>query len=337
MIMEDTNTISKTPSLEVEQTSDIDTLISDEIETSNPDELYEDIEKHGFLRLPHGNALTLDEIYQITASEDSKIIAFIGPFESGKTTIETTCYQLFQRNPLCGLYFSDSATLSGYEERSFYTRLCSKNKTATTLRTSRFNEKIFLHMKLFDPKTKSKTNYLFADISGETIFSHKGNVITLKENMPYLKATDDYTFVLDGKQLADKTLRNGAIDSMRNMARTIFDAGLFTNCTRAQIVISKYDIIGVSGNDNLKAVVDTSVQSLVTLVSKYISDVTVHHIAAMPQNEGFDVGYGLDVLLETWKQKNCQNLINIPHAPIVGLKSEFNKLNYKLLGGEENE
>lgn len=334
--MEDTNITSKIASLEVEQTPDIDTFISDEIETLNSDEIYENNEKSGFLRLPYGKALTLDEIYQITASEESKIIAFIGPFESGKTTIETTLYQMFQRTPFCGLCFSDSATLSGYEERSFYTRLNSKNKTATTLRTSRFNDEIFLHMKLFDLKTKSKTNYLFADISGETIFSHKGNVTTLKENMPFLKAANDYTFVLDGKQLADKTFRNGSIDSMRNMARTIFDAELFTNCTCAQIIISKYDVIGASGDDNLKAVVDASVRSLVSLVSKYIPDVTVHHIAAMPQNEGFDVGYGLEELLETWKQKKCQNSINIPCAPIGGLKSEFNKLNYKLLGGKAN-
>ncbi len=334
--MEDANTINKIPTIEVEKTPDIDTLISDEIETSNSDELYEDTEKPGYLKLPHGNALTLDEIYQITASEESKIIAFIGPFESGKTTIETTFYQLFQRTPFCGLYFSDSATLSGYEERSFYTRLNSKNSTASTLRTSRFNEEIFLHMKLFDPKTNSKTNYLFADISGEFIFSHKGNVTTLKENMPFLKAADDYTFVLDGKQLADKTLRNGAIDSMRNMARTIFDAQLFTSYTRAQIIVSKYDVIEASDDDNLKVVVERSVQSLVSLVSKYISDVTVHNIAAMPQNKGFNIGYGLEGLLKTWMQKNRQNSIHVPCAPTTNLKSEFNKLNYKLLGGETN-
>ncbi len=335
--MEDTNKINTLPLLEVEQIPDIDTLISDEIETSKSDEFYEDIEKPGLLRLPHGNALTLNEIYQITACEDSKIIAFIGPFESGKTTIETTFYQMFQRTPFCGLYFSDSATLSGYEERSFYTRLNSKNKTATTLRTSRFNEELFLHLRLYDPETKSNTNYLFADISGETIFSHKGNVTTLKENLPYLKAADEYTFVLDGNQLADKTLRNGTIDSMRNMARTIFDAELFTNRTRAQIVISKYDVIGKSHDDCLKSVVNSSVQSLVTLVGQYISNVTVHHIAAMPQNEGFNVGYGLEELLETWKQKNCHDSISIPCASTSGLKSEFNKLNYKLLGGEADD
>jgi hypothetical protein len=334
--MEDANIINRIPAIEVEQVPDIDTLISDEIETLNSDELYEDAEKPGYLRLPHGNALTLDEIYPITASEESKIIAFIGPYESGKTTIETTIYQLFQRTPFCGLYFSDSATLTGYEERSFYTRLNSKNRTASTLRTSRFNERIFLHMKLFDPKTNSKTNYLFADISGEFIFSHKGNVTTLKENMPFLKATDDYTFVLDGVQLADKTLRNGAIDSMRNMARTIFDAQLFTNHTHAQIIVSKYDAIQASADANLKAAVEKSVQSLVSLVSKYISDVTVHNIAAMPQNKGLAIGYGIDGLLKTWMQKNCQNSSYIPCAPTNNLKSEFNKLNYKLLGGETN-
>ena len=336
MIMDDGNITSKITSLEVEQAPDIDTLISDEIETLNSDEIHEDIKKSGFLRLPRGNALTSEEIYQITASENSKIITFIGPFQSGKTTIETTLYQMFQRTPFCDLYFSNSVTLAGYEERAFYTRLNSKRKTATTPRTSSFNKEIFLHMKLFDHKTKSKTNYLFADISGETIFSHKGNVKILKESMPFLRASDDYVFVLDGKQLADKNRRNGAIDSMRIMARTIFDAELFTNSTRSQIIISKYDVIGASGDEDLLAIVDNSVQCLVSLVSKYIPGVTVHNIAAMPQKEGYDVGYGLDQLLEIWKQKKHQNLIDIPCAPIDELKSEFNKLNYKLSGGKSN-
>lgn len=328
--MEDNNITNKLPTLEVEQSSDIDKLISDDIEILNSDELTESVEKVGFLNLPHGLALTLAETYSITASEDSKMIVLIGPFESGKTTIETTLYQLFQRKPFCGLYFAGSDSLFGYEERSFYTRLTSKKEIATTPRTSRFVDKIFLHLRLFDCLTKTKTNYLFADISGEEIYSHLGNVETLKQNMPYLKSTDNYTFVLDGKQLSDKNQRNGAIDEIYTMARTIFDAQLFTSRTRVQIVISKFDIIKGNDDINLEDIIDKRIQCIVDLSKKYIPEVSIHKIAAMPKYGDFEVGFGLDELLSTWSKKRSNKQISQSYAVNYELKSEFNKLIYKL-------
>jgi hypothetical protein len=329
-----TNTTNKLPTLEVEQTSDIDKLISDDIEILNSDELTESVEKAGFLNLPHGQALRLAETYSITASEDSKMIVLIGPFDSGKTTIETTIYQLFQRKPFCGLYFAGSNSLFGYEERSFYTRLTSKKEMATTPRTSRFDDKIFLHLKLFNCLTKTKTNYLFADISGEEIYSHLGNVETLTQNMPYLRSTHNYTFVLDGKQLSDKNQRNGVIDEIYTMARTIFDAQLFTSRTRVQIVISKYDLIKGNDDINLEDTIDKRIQCIVDLSKKYISEVSIHKIAAMPQNNHFEIGFGMDKLLNTWN-KNYSNIqISQSYAINCELKSEFNKLIYKLSGGE---
>ena len=172
---------NKVPTLEVEQSSDIDKIINDDIETSDADEIVEEDRRSGFVKLPHGHALTVAETYPITASEDSKTIILIGPFNSGKTTIETTIYQLFPREPFAGLYFAGSQSLFGYEERAFYTRLESKKETATTPRTSRFTDEIFLHLKLYDSTRKIKTNYLFGDISGEEIYSHLGNVETISK------------------------------------------------------------------------------------------------------------------------------------------------------------
>jgi len=328
--MENNNTENKVPTLEVEQSSDIYKLINDDIEVSDSDGIVEEDGRSGFIKLPHGLALTVAETYPITASEVSKTIILIGPFDSGKTTIETTIYQLFQRKPFAGLYFAGSLSLFGYEERSFYTRLGSKKETATTPRTSRSADEIFLHLKLYDNTTKTKTNYLFGDISGEEIYSHLGNVETICEKMPYLKSVDSYVFILDGKQLADKNKRNGAIDQAYNMARTIFDAKLYSSSTRVQVLISKYDILKKNDGANLEATIDNQLQCIVDLLKKYVSEVTVHKVAAMPELGDFEVGYGLEELLSIWNKAHPDNQVVESYAIDYKLNSEFNKLIYKM-------
>ena len=86
--MENNNTENKMPTLEVDQSSDIDKLINDDIETSDSEGIVEEDGRSGFVKLPHGLALTVAETYPITASEVSKTIILIGPFDSGKTTID---------------------------------------------------------------------------------------------------------------------------------------------------------------------------------------------------------------------------------------------------------
>ncbi|MCT4662287.1 MAG: hypothetical protein N4A40_10535 [Tissierellales bacterium] len=328
--MENNNVKNKMPTLEVEQSSDIDKLINDDIETLDSNEIIEEDGESGFIKLPHGLALTVAETYPITASEDSKKIILIGPFDSGKTTIETTIYQLFHRKPLAGLYFAGSQSLCGYEERAFYTRLESKKEIPTTPRTSRFVDKIFLHLKLYDIKTKTKTNYLFGDISGEEIYSHLGNAETISKKMPYLKSVDSYVFIIDGKQLADKNKRNGVIDQAYNMARTIFDANLYLSFTRVQVLISKYDIIKKNDEINLEKMIDKQIGRIVDLLGNYVSEITVHKVAAMPETGDFEVGYGLEKLISIWNKPHTDNQVAESYMIDGQLNSEFNKLIYKM-------
>ncbi|MFR8599056.1 MAG: TRAFAC clade GTPase domain-containing protein [Clostridioides difficile] len=60
------------------------------------------------------------------------MLIFIGPAGSGKTTIETSLYQLFQKSSVGGYYFAGSNTIQAYESRSFYTRIRSKEIVPST-------------------------------------------------------------------------------------------------------------------------------------------------------------------------------------------------------------
>lgn len=328
-ITTDTNRL---PELEAEHIADVYNLISDDIEVSNSEDLKEDGIRKGYLPLPSGRALSLQETYSVMASENTVFVILIGPSECGKTTIETTLYQLFQRSKVSGFLFAGSKTIQGYEERSFYTRVNSKQEVATTPRTSRGLQEIILHLRLFDENKNQKINYLFADLSGEEVQVHLANVNSLTQNMPFIRRANIYTFILDGERLVSKYQRNGVIEEASMMIRTIFDAGLYSKLIKVQLVISKYDIIEARNDDNTKQFIEKSLNELQILISKYINDISFHNVAAMPNEGSLEVGFGLDSLLSSWEYIPSYKQMDTKYSVNYSLKSEFNKLFHKLEG-----
>lgn len=319
-------------SLEAEPVTDIDSMLSDDIEVSNPENLKEEVTQAGYLPLFSGRALSLQETYNIMASENTVLVVLVGPADCGKTTIETTLYQLFQRSKISNYVFAGSKTIQGYEERAFYTRIASKQDVATTPRTSRGLQELFLHLRLFDDSKKQKTNYLFADLSSEELYAHMANVKSIAQSMPFLKCADFLTVILDGERLINKNQRNGVIEEAATIIRTIFDAGLYSRLTKVQLVISKYDIIKLANDSNANQFIENNVKELRALVQNYVECVTFHEIAAMPKNTSFDMGFGLEKLLLAWKYDPSYHNTNTKYDGDFSLKSEFNKLYYKLAG-----
>lgn len=50
---------------------------------------------------------------------------------------------------------------------------------------------------------------------------------------------------------------------------------------------------------NLETTIDKRIQCIVVLLEKYVGEVTVHKVAAMPEPNKLEVGYGLEELLYT--------------------------------------
>ncbi len=112
--------------------------IENEVEAVNDlSEVQGDDVKLDVYQLPAGSALAMEDTYSITSSEESKFIVLVGPSACGKTTLVTSLYQLFQKEPLGGFYFAGSQTLQGFEQRAFFTRTSSKLSNPQTLKTRR--------------------------------------------------------------------------------------------------------------------------------------------------------------------------------------------------------
>lgn len=333
--MESFNTIADSnspPELEIDRTANVDDLLNDDVEMLDTENLSTDGVREGYLQLSSGRALSLHETYGILARENAVITVLIGPSACGKTTIETTLYQLFQRDKVNGFLFAGSKTLQGYEERSFYTRINSREKIASTPRTIQKLQEVFLHLRLLDKRNNQKINYLLADLSGEEIQAYIADVNSLTQNMSFIRHTDNYTIVLDGERLADKLQRNGVIEEAASMIRTIFDAGLFSSLTKAQLVISKYDVIKTKDDSRTEQYLQKNIHELECLIFRYINNVTIHRVAAMPDGGDLTVGFGLEELLTAWDY--IPSYTNMDSSYDVGftIESEFNKLRFKLAG-----
>jgi len=314
---------------ELQDSKAIENLLNDDIGTEQEvlnDNIREDDKD---ISLPNGKALTIEQTYHLTASNDTKVIFLIGPVACGKTTIETTLYQLFHDGSIEDYYFAGSDTLDAFEQRAFTTRINSNNNIAETPRTPIGSSEIFLHLKLWNKKSEKTTNFLFSDLSGETFNEAIGNVEKMKENFSFLRYADYIISVLDGDLIVKKDMRLGAIEDMKSLLQTLYDAKLFNAQTKFQIVLSKYDLVLKDTDNDSENFIERQLDSVSNFFFENSPDMEIFRVAAMPKDDSeCHVGYGIKDLLVSWNtgvnKKVTRNNVEV--------KSEMNKLKYKLLG-----
>ena len=300
----------------------INELLNDEINIENATEIAtEDTEDS--IYFSNGIELTLQKTYDLTSSCDTRFIYLLGPVNCGKTTIETTLYQLFHYGTLGEYYFAGSNTLDAYEQRAFATRINSNASVPVTPRTPVTPEVMFLHLKLWKATQNKFINNLYADISGEIFESTIGNVDLIKVNFPYLKDADVIVNVLDISMVIDKSQRRGAIENLKHQIRTILEANLFNAKTQFQVVFSKYDLI----TNEAKNFLEEQKRMLESIFNGIC--LKFYEVAAMPvSEEKFNVGYGLKELLASWNAMQDYK----PKNSSIEVSAPMNQLGKRLLG-----
>ncbi|WP_050642154.1 MULTISPECIES: hypothetical protein [Clostridia] len=319
-----------------EKQHDIDEILNDDIDVeSNEQEETDDTEitiENNSYQICSGETLNCKEVYKIAAKENTKVVVFVGPAGSGKTTIETSIYQLFQNTPIGNMYFAGSTTLQGYEQRSFYTRTKSQRDSPATLRTNLESDNPFLHLRVWQSERDMIHNFMFADLSGEVFEAHIGRINDVKKDFYYMDRANYIIGVLDGKRLQNKRKIQSTVSGIIELIRTFCDAGLINEECILQIVFSKYDLLSQI----------TDVEQVISKVKKQIEkrldglfiNIEYFNIAAMPEvTDSFAVGYGLQDLMYSWiKNRNSKSVRK--KVELVEL-SEFDKLYNKFLGVKE--
>lgn len=319
-----------------ERIDKIDEILNDEIDIDENQE-GEEAElsfSQDKYQINSGEAINSSDIYKIAAKESTRMIVFVGPVACGKTTMETSLYQLFQNSPVNDFYFAGSYSIQGFEQRAFYTRIKSKGNEPTTQRTSLEDTQSFLHLRLWNRSNNMISNLILADISGEALTNHIGQVNEVKNSFPFIERADYVVGIIDGEKLCNKKTRYSIVPEVIEMIRTFWDAELIEDGCVLQMVFSKYDLFSKVENHDL--ILEKIKQQVKARLSELFMDIEFYNVAAMPSTiDEFCVGYGLEDLLQGWVRK-CEYKSSMKMDEPFDELSEYDRLYYKFLG-ELNE
>jgi hypothetical protein len=262
----------------------------------------EDQSKANLIKLFSGTELNLKELGLVTHEYPTNLVIVIGESSSGKSTILTSVFDMFQVGKFKQFYFAGSYTQYGFESRCHLSRADSgliEPDTAHTL-SIEFN---FLHIayKHIDSLSGRPHHLLLSDISGER-FNMALNSSSMMKEMDLMQGADHLVYLLDGEKIADKYQRNAIITRAGQFITRALDNGLFDNSTDLIIIFTKCDLLG-----DLQA--DGTIEKIKkTFIDRYgsrMNSLNFETIAARPKPATTEIpfGHGLEILLSSWSQK----------------------------------
>jgi GTP-binding protein EngB required for normal cell division len=277
------------------------------------------------IRLYNGTELKVAELGLVTNQFDTNLIIIIGESNSGKTTILTSIFDMFQTGKFSKYYFAGSMTQYGFESRCHLSRAPSKAVVPDTAHTTAkdFN---FLHIsfKGIEHLAGKATHLLISDISGER-FNMANNSSPMMNDMTLVKDADHLIYLLDGDKIANKFERNAITTRAGQFITRALDTGLFDLETKLQIVFTKADSLSeMSSNGGL----DKIKEEFTSKFQSRLKELTFGIVAARPKppTEEFKFGHGLQDLLTRWKTREPQPL------PVITFDKKSNRY-FNLYGG----
>ncbi len=320
----------------IESQDNFNDILNDKVDIGNePDK-----DERSSLALPDtyqinsGEALSRDKFYTIAAKESTKMLLLLGPVASGKTTIETSLYQLFQEKPVENYYFAGSRSLQGFEQRAYYTRIKSKGSLPDTPRTKVDEEPTFLHLRLWNRDNDATTNLIFWDISGEAFSENIGKVDSVKKEFSFAERADFVIGIIDGEKLCNKKTKNSVVSEIIQLLRTFLDSGVLGEGCVLQIVFSKYDLL--IKEENYAEIIERAKNQINGYLEELSANIEYYCVAAMPSSaKDIQVGYGLSELLQRWCKK--REYISWVPKKLTDFKnlSEYDKLFFKYNGSSK--
>lgn len=185
-----------------------------------------------------GQAMNQQELFQLSAHEDLKLVLVAGPFSSGKTTLETMLYYIFLEGKNERLNFGGSYTIPGFRKRAEKIMYRSGEPEPVVDRTLRASMDCFLHLRLYD-KSGQGQNLVFADFSGE-IFE---NVAYVDDYCEIFEDTENVIVIIDGEKVCDVNERKNIYTETIIMIRQFLQKRIITYNTKLQVVCTKWDKI----------------------------------------------------------------------------------------------
>lgn len=249
--------------------------------------------------LPNGAALDVAGAAELLTKGESRVIAVVGPRETGKTSLVAGIYDLFQTGPIGEISFARSKTLTAFEIACHDARASSRRDIPHMERT-RLGEVLFYHLELAGGSALTGTTLLLGDRSGEE-YSDVADDISNAKDLVEVQRADVITILIDGARLLDAGRRHNIRMEVKMIIQGLIDGGSLRSHQRIALVLTKLDLIEASQN---RARAEGDFQSLydhlsMTFLNK-VREFVAFKIAAAPATAGLARGTGIASLLRFW-------------------------------------
>jgi molybdopterin-guanine dinucleotide biosynthesis protein len=249
--------------------------------------------------LPHADRLTPDEARDLLPRARARVIAIVGPHDSGKTSLIAGLYDQLQDGPIAPFAFRGSQTLHAFEKACHDARVASQRGTPHSERTKR-GEVRFFHIALLHQVAGEALNLLLGDRAGEE-YREAGDDTTVAAEFVEVERADVVTLLVDGRRLAHDGHRHNAREEMLLILQALNDAEIVPISARLAIVLTKIDAVRASPNaKRVEADLETVVARLNAHFADRFAKIEVFRVAASPTEPGVERGAGIPELLKFW-------------------------------------
>lgn len=252
------------------------------------------------VRLPGADALTRGEAEALLRGQPCNVIALVGPFDSGKTSLITGAYDLFQRGPVGEYAFAGSSTLRSFELACHDTRRASKRMKPKMERTPT-GDATYFHLDLVAAGRQEKRAALLANRSGEDYMDAQSDPSLANEYVELHRA-DVLTVLADGERLLDLGLRHQVRDDICLTLRAFQESRATRPWQRLAIVLTKLDAVlkDEAKTDRTLQFYEGIVQDVRDQFAQHFIEIQSFRVAASPQSAMAERGTGIVDLLSYW-------------------------------------
>jgi len=254
--------------------------------------------------LPTAATLSSNEASAILRQGCSRVVAVLGPSDSGKTSLIASLYDLFQQGPIEGIEFARSQTLQAFEESCHNARAASRRSEPEMDRTP-YGEVHFYHLEVGGfPNEEHNISLLLGDRAGEEYLAARNDLDIVADFLEVNRA-DILTVLVDGERLVDTKRRHNLLIDIKMVLQALHDGGALKADTRLALVLTKLDVVSNSQREK-QAFDDFDIltRDIEQIFGKAVIGITPFKIAASPTTATVKRGTGVCELLKFWLSTN---------------------------------
>ena len=253
--------------------------------------------------LPGAETLSTSDASMLLRRGDARVIAIIGPGDSGKTSLIASLYELFQEGRVSDIGYARSRSLHAFERACHHARAVSRRNTPHIYRTP-LGGVSFYHLDLSGGPAGVRLALVLGDRAGEDYLSVADDV-SVARTLPEVMRADSITVLVDGERLLNSGDRHNLRSEIVMTLQGLVDGGALGNVGPLALVLTKMDLIRES---SMEARVDADFMALENNIRQnfgsVFSRIRVFETAASPKTNKMGRGTGVPALLIFWLESS---------------------------------